>query len=320
MHAEILKDDQSISSPELKSIGLQYDDPIFEAGRKVMSHHFNCMLYHEEGTRKGDDIEHLHDMRVASRRIRAAMRVFRPQYKKALIKNFRQQLQIAGRNLGKVRDFDVFLEKLRLDIDSQAQWDSDSFILLVRVGQQFRDTHQVHLVNYLDSEKYKLFVKQFNSFLKEPNFGVKKSLLVNRPCDIGSFVPELIARKLALIQSYDALIADASVDQLHKLRIEIKRLRYSIENFKELLGKQSEFVIDELKSLQDHLGNLNDAVVAIRIVSTILDPGQAAGVASASYINFKQDERDKLIATFPETWQRLQQPLFNDEFTKMLAG
>ena len=43
---------------------------------RIFSFQFSCMLFHEEGTIKGEEIEELHDMRVAVRRMRAASRVF----------------------------------------------------------------------------------------------------------------------------------------------------------------------------------------------------------------------------------------------------
>ena len=51
-----------------------------EAGRKVMFTHFMKMLANEAGTRDGEDIEFLHDMRVSTRRLRAAYRIFEPFY------------------------------------------------------------------------------------------------------------------------------------------------------------------------------------------------------------------------------------------------
>ncbi len=47
-----------------------------EAGRKTFRFHFRRMVYNEPGTRLGEDIEAMHDMRVATRRMRAAFRVF----------------------------------------------------------------------------------------------------------------------------------------------------------------------------------------------------------------------------------------------------
>ena len=62
-------------SPD-EAIELSSGDPLAEAGRKIMRYHFAQVIKHEPGTRLGEDIEALHDMRVATRRLRASFDVF----------------------------------------------------------------------------------------------------------------------------------------------------------------------------------------------------------------------------------------------------
>lgn len=94
-------------------VGLEPTDSMAEAGRKVLAFHFERMLEHEPGTRVGEDIEELHDMRVATRRMRAAFQVFGDSYTKKSVKPLLQGLKKTGRALGPVRDLDVFIEKLQ---------------------------------------------------------------------------------------------------------------------------------------------------------------------------------------------------------------
>jgi CHAD domain-containing protein len=75
--------------------------------------------------------------------------------------------------------------------------------------------------------------------------------------------PLLIYTRLASVRAFNAILPDASIEQLHGLRIEFKKLRYTIEFFREVLGEEARAVIDDLKALQDHLGDLNDAQGAI---------------------------------------------------------
>ncbi len=87
------------------------DQPMAEAGRRIMFPHFMKMLANEAGTRDGEDIEFLHDMRVATRRLRAAYRIFEPFYEKSEVGRFNKELRRAGGALGAVRDLDVLIEK-----------------------------------------------------------------------------------------------------------------------------------------------------------------------------------------------------------------
>ena len=90
---------------------LRGDEPMSEAGRKVLYTHFLRMLANEAGTRLGDDIEALHDMRVATRRMRAAYRIFEAYFEPKPVKPFNKSLRRVGAALGAVRDLDVLLEK-----------------------------------------------------------------------------------------------------------------------------------------------------------------------------------------------------------------
>src|SRR5690606_30776478 len=94
-------------APEQKSPGVEPDDPMSEAGRKILRFHFRRMLRQESGARQGDDPEAVHDMRVATRRLRAALRVFGPYYDPGVIHPLDRGLRRAGRALGAVRDLDV---------------------------------------------------------------------------------------------------------------------------------------------------------------------------------------------------------------------
>ncbi|MEJ2326812.1 MAG: CHAD domain-containing protein, partial [Chromatiaceae bacterium] len=82
-----------------------------DAARKPLYFHFLRKLYHEPGTRLGEDIEELHDMRVATRRMRAAFQVFGDYLDMDKMKVFLKGLRRTGRALGAVRDLDVFWEK-----------------------------------------------------------------------------------------------------------------------------------------------------------------------------------------------------------------
>ncbi len=85
--------------------------PIGRVGLAVLRHYFAVMLAKEPGTRLGDDNEELHDMRVASRRLRAALSLFADVLPPSAAR-LREDLRWVGHSLGVVRDLDVQLEQL----------------------------------------------------------------------------------------------------------------------------------------------------------------------------------------------------------------
>ena len=102
----------------LEKPGLKADDTMAEAARKTLLYHLQKMMLHEPGTRDGEDPEELHDMRVATRRMRAAMRVFEDYLAMAQFKPFLKVMRETGRELGAVRDLDVFMIKTQAYIHS----------------------------------------------------------------------------------------------------------------------------------------------------------------------------------------------------------
>jgi len=62
--------------------------------------------------------------------------------------------------------------------------------------------------------------------------------------------------------AYESALEEPSATTLHSLRIEFKRLRYTVSLFEGVLGTQIEGFIGDLKDLQDILGNLNDIATA----------------------------------------------------------
>ncbi len=96
---------------------------------------------------------------------------------------------------------------------------------------------------------------------------------------------------------------------MHALRIEFKKLRYTVEYFSEVLGKRSVEVINDLKLLQDHLGDLNDAQVATQILGEFIEGWDAQQQTLpiqerqnieevVNYLAERHAERHHLMVTF----------------------
>ena len=93
-----------------KTPGVLAEDHLAEAGRKVLRFHLARMIAREAGTRTGKDAEDLHAMRVATRRQRAAWRVFGEAFDADRTNRYRRRLKAVAADLGAVRDLDVLIE------------------------------------------------------------------------------------------------------------------------------------------------------------------------------------------------------------------
>ena len=321
---------------ELERPGLEADEPMSEAGRKIFRYHYRRMIQNEPGTRQGEDIEALHDMRVATRRMRAAFRVFGDYYDKSVVAPYLKGLKRTGRTLGDVRDLDVFRAKMQTYLDTLPQAQQQSLDDLASVLDQQRQASRGRLITYLDSEKYDSFVGQFEQFVETPGMGSLDFTPKGRdpiPHRVRHVAPMVIYRRLAAVRAYDewVTIPDPPLARLHALRIACKRLRYTLEFFEEVLGPATKTLIKEIVALQDHLGDLQDAVVASGILRDFLTygtwghdaadeppPDQEAPIVApgvAEYLAAKQVELQHLLDTFPEAWQRVN----GDQLGQMVA-
>jgi len=310
------------AATSLSSPGIHADDSMAEAGRKVLRYHFLEMLLHEPGTRQGEDIEELHDMRVATRRMRAAFQVYGDYFQPKTTKVLLRGLRATGRALGPVRDMDVFIEKAGIYLDSLADDAHADLSPLIDQWHALRAASREKMLAHLDSDEYAKFVYQMNEFVNTPGMGaVPFNPTDPQPFRVREVAPMLIYTRLASVRAYTQLLDNASYEQLHALRIAFKYLRYTVEFFREVLGSESRSVIDEIKRMQDHLGDLNDADVACRLLQDFLEDWEPTQIhlplgerrnpePIVRYLAYRTDERHQLLVSFPQSWQTFLRPDF----------
>ena len=301
--------------------GIEVGDTMAEAARKTFLFHFRQMLVHETGTRLGEDIEALHDMRVATRRMRVAARVFVKYLDSEATRPFKAELKRAGGVLGNARDLDVFWEKAARYQDAFPEGERPDLSPLRAAWEAARQQAQEQMLSYLDGSSYQHFKEAFGAYLQLPWPDVSPPLNAKgepAPHRARHVAPALIARCLTDLRAYDEWFqgSDVPLQRYHRLRITSKRLRYTLEYFREVLGPDAQALINEIKQLQDHLGDLQDAVVAANILRDFLAWGTwghteseippcpivAPGVAA--YLTARQTEVQRQIETFPELWGR----------------
>lgn len=321
----------------LERPGLTADDTMAAAANKTLLYHLQRMMQHEPGTREGGDPEELHDMRVATRRMRAAMRVFERYLDTEQYKPFLRAMRETGRELGAVRDLDVFRIKTQAYVDSLPVEEQAGLDPLLDAWQRERERARGELIAYLDSSRYQHFKERFEAFLRAPQAGAGRSVSETGeplPTRVGDVLPGVVFDKLAEAKAFDRVVsqADAPLLRLHQLRITSKGLRYTLEFFQEVLGPGSKPLIDSMKRVQDHLGDLQDAVVTCdvllgflasgtwghpardRRVERPLFPVNAPGVAT--YLAAKQNEIERLMGTFGPVWEQVR----GTEFSGPLAA
>ena len=234
-----------------------------------MRFHLARMLAREAGTRTGKEPEELHAMRVATRRQRAAWRVFGGSFRTGRTKKFRNGLrEIAGR-LGAVRDLDVLLEAAdhyRADLPVTEQRALEP---LLADWRDHRENARVLLIRELDSDGYRRWVDDYRDFVRTEGAGVLPVGPVE-PHRVRDTAPSAIWTAYEQVRGYEPVLRWADVETLHDLRIAGKWLRYTLEFVKEALGPESAPLIARVTALQDHLGLMHDADVSASMARAFL--------------------------------------------------
>jgi CHAD domain-containing protein len=227
-----------------------------EAGRQIWRAQLMEVLLNEVGVRSHQNEDAVHDMRVAIRRIRAAQRIFGPYFDQQTIKPYLRMLRETARILGVARDLDVALDLLdKYEI---------SLAPLKKVWKKERREAYKNAQAWLSSKSYSHFLAEFDLFCRTPGMGVRTGSAVElaHQGQVRHVMPTEIYAHYTNMRAYETVMADAPLPVLHELRIEGKRLRYSLEFVAHLLDPEiTPTLVKDLKTLQDRLGSINDAAV-----------------------------------------------------------
>jgi triphosphatase len=290
--------------------GIGADDSLANAGRKVLRLHLARMLASEAGTRSGVDIEDLHKMRVATRRMRAVWRVFDGAYKPGVQRRYVRELRDVATALGMVRDLDVMLEGLAAYRAGLPDEGAAAMEPLREEWQRQREAYRVELIKLLDSRDYLDFVEDYLDFTDTVGAG-ELPVPPGAPALVRDTAVGRIWTAYERVRAHAVTLAWADVMALHALRIDCKRLRYTLESFREVLPPRADLLIAEVVRLQDHLGLLNDADVAAHRARAWLTANasrapQESLVAVGHYLDAREAEVARLRRRFPVLWRRLE--------------
>src|SRR5258708_1650446 len=258
--------------------GLLPDDAMSEAGRKTLAYHFARMVDKESEVRKDEDDEAVHDMRVATRRLRSALDIFGKFYQGHAIKVMGKELRRIGKALGAVRDMQVVKKKADKYAETLSQAERESLDPLLKDWKDQLDEARTILLDVLDSQRYVRFLAQFESFVMTPGQDAAP-VEAPDPYLVRHVAPSLIYRRYETVRAYEPILDSASLDTLHTLRIDAKRLRYTLEAFEEVLGSEAKEVIEMVKVVQDHLGDLQDARVAAGLIHDFIQQAAESGTS-----------------------------------------
>ncbi len=307
-----------------KTPGVLADDHLAEAGRKVLRFHLARMITREPGTRVGKDPEELHGMRVATRRQRAAWRVFGDAFDLDRTDRYRRRLKLVAADLGGVRDLDVLIEAGEKYQGRQSAVEARAFEPLLQSWRVQRETAREVLIKELDSNRYRKWLDAYIEFAQADGIGARQ-VGPTDPHRVRDTMPSRIWTAYEVVRAYEPVMRWADVTTLHDLRIAAKWLRYTLEFVREALGRDAGPVIEKVVALQDHLGWLHDADVAANLArgylvehAGSLSEGESAAIGR--YLVDRERELARLRRTVGPPWRGVASLAFRRSLGRVVAG
>ena len=261
--------------PELveRQYALYEGDRLADVAEKTLGRHLGRMFWNEPGTRLNFDPEYVHDMRVATRRLRTALQVFAIAIPDATREELGSDLQWIGRALGDVRDLDVALKRVESMAVRAPEHERAALYVFARYLEIKRARRRMKLLRRLDSKRFELFRERAQKWI-EVRPGLLGSAAVadqpNAPV-VPAFAPAYMVGP-RIVAEWDNRMRDACQEaerkstpaNVHALRIAVKHARYAVEYFMVSEGQSAHQRAKQLARLQDKLGEHQDAAMLLR--------------------------------------------------------
>jgi CHAD domain-containing protein len=286
------------------------DMHIAQAGRAVFASLLATVRTHRPQLLRDADETSVHETRKAIRRTFTAFKLFAPYYEPGTLKEYRQGLKRLMHRLGRCRDVTVFLKKLanyaevhgKLP-DLNEYWQGQG----ARLNGKLR--------RYAGKAETAQFLDAYEQFTETPGLGERREPDGVVPNRVNQLAPLLIYERLALVRAFEEVIEEADSKRMHQLRIQVKELRYTLHFFAPLMGAQVRPVEVALEALQDVLGDLHDASVALRM----LQESPVDEEVVATYRRAQEMEIARLSAEFIPLWQDFSAPRWRRRLAEALA-
>ena len=254
------------------------------------------LLAHDPGARTGDDPEDVHQMRVATRRLRAFVRgapgLVDPEWAERVLAG----AKVVGDALGDVRDLDVLLDRIRADLAGLEPAERRHARPLLRTLQRGRATARRRLLRTLDDPAYLELLDTLETGPPQHD-----------PAEDDPTLPQLWRRRARRLEkAMRPLGPDSADEDLHGARLKVKRARYAGELAGSSLGRDGKRFVERAKELQDVLGEHQDAAVAeerLRALAATAPP-EAAFVAGR-LVERERERRRVARGEWPDAWKRL---------------
>jgi CHAD domain-containing protein len=248
--------------------------------------------------------EPVHQMRVAVRRLRSAIRVFRHAFGSAEIVEADTALKELARKLAPTRDWDVFVTDTAAAV-IEAMPTEKRLQRLLAAAERRRRACRDDLRQFLDSAEF----RHLGIVLACLAGGFQRATTpeaAGESTSLADFAAQMLGKRYKRLVRIDHELSDLDPAALHAIRLQAKRLRYTAEIFASIYpGKPTRRFIHRLSRLQERLGALNDGAVCENLMDQVSNGGHAFAIGLL--LGFIAARNRKLRRQIDRAWTRFRQ-------------
>lgn len=247
------------------------------------------------------EVEPVHQFRVTLRRLRATVELVASVLHGSRLSYYRAELPLVGHTAGVVRDCDALAELVR---QHAAGLDPAIARALLPAYQALADQRVAalrQLGHLLRSQRYARLIDRLNSPLLRR---------VPEQVTIAQLVPAMVRPIVSGALRVGArLSAGSPAPAFHRLRVRLKRVRYTLEMLDELAGRQTSRALKRLRRMQEVLGEQQDLVTTAAWTRRFAQQPALTGetlLAAGALLQLAGERREEVAAAAFRRWQKLQ--------------
>jgi triphosphatase len=251
-----------------KPIELSQDDALEDAAAAIFSASLEHFLANIPLLQTSSAPESVHQMRVALRRLRAAIGLLQPSLAGPALEAARERAKTIASVLGDARDWDVFSATIEAG-PGEALGDDPSFHALTDAIKSFREKTYGAAHEKLSSEETSQFVEELRLTIARRDWETAPEM--RGPGSADAFAARALTRLRKRLLKKSKNFAQLSAEERHRVRIALKKARYGAEFFESLFEdrKGARAYLHALGDMQDQLGVFNDLEVANGLLDRI---------------------------------------------------
>ncbi|MCG6868215.1 MAG: CHAD domain-containing protein [Gammaproteobacteria bacterium] len=279
---------------------------VSEAFVAIMRHNFAYLLEWQNVARSWEDIEGVHQLRVTVRRMRSALTLFRSAIPKKVSETWGDEMRWLAGELGMARDLDVFIaEGLTTMADKMPLDGAEKLLELAKAKRAH--VYETQVASMLDSNRYRQFKDGFVDWFEHSRWesaNLKGKQKKNLSMNLVAYSRNLMDKQERKVLSAGSNVDRDNPAEMHRLRIECKKLRYAAEFFSSMFTGMDVF-IQHMKGLQDLLGLMNDVAVMKTLLNFVLEGSEdnELMVYSGGLIGWRTCDYYHMLDSFDEFWE-----------------